>query len=185
MQKEIMALALLTLMGMAHAGNRVDPSLIQYRKWEGAKPNVMAIVSGQVNRRLWVYWSNPYNVQWSTLKGDPVAAAQRDQLCELISKASDGMCQGSDRPRIEIRELFLGAAADFRPGAVSDEGHVGIEALAGVPPGAKRVLHLAVGQLGNRRMEVVAIAFDDVTDDVLRQIAYEDGVLRALYYRED
>lgn len=190
MKAALIYCALATVIGLGsasetQAGNRVDPTLIQYRNWDGAKPNVVTMISGQVSHSKWIHWGNPYNVKWANLKNELVAVAQREQLCDLVNRASGGMCQGTESPRIEIREIFLGEAAQFQPSGVSDHNHIGRESLAGVPPGAKRVLHLALGQMGNLPMEVIAIAFDDVTDDVLRQIAYEDGVLRALYYRED
>lgn len=170
----------------AHAGNGVPPELIQYKRWDNTKPNVLTVVSGQMVRTG--YWflasSFTFNVSWVNAgrQIEPI----RKQLCDLLSRAQDNRCIGIDKPRFLIEELFLGPAADFQPSPVSDASRIGTQSLANIPAGAKKVLYLRVTQPNQPAKEVFSASFDDNTpDDDLRQIALEDGVLRVLRFRED
>ena len=65
---------------------------------------------------------------------------------------------------------------------------IGTETLASVPAGVEKVLHLRVIFLNQKHIpnEVISLAFDSkISDDDLRQIAYEEGVLRIPNFRED
>ncbi|MBZ0096048.1 MAG: hypothetical protein K8H75_11875 [Sulfuricella sp.] len=171
--------------GLANAGNGIKPELIQYRNWSGERPNVTTVVSGSIGANVPLFvWR--YNVSWTAQDRSQVEN-QRKQLCDLVNSAMGEKCSGPDSPAIAISEIFLGAAKDFSPSPVANENRIGVPTLASIPPGATRVLHLSVATTRNKpAKEVAAIAFDDqVSDDALRQIAYEDGVLRVVGYRED
>jgi hypothetical protein len=94
-------------------------------------------------------------------------------------------CSGYEKPTVEVFEAYFGDAKDFKPSHVDSEAYLGAQAFSKVPPGAKRIALIRVGKSQRIVRSVAAIAFDDISDDDLRQIAFEDGVLRVLKYRED
>lgn len=166
-----------------HAGNGVDPKDIVYKDWGGKRPNVMTIVSGDIGRSVPLIIFS-YNVAWYGNDKQQVPHMQK-QLCDLVNRSMGEKCSGHESPTVEVFEAFFGAAKDFRPSNVDNEAYLGAQAFSRVPPGAKKIALLRVGKSQRVVRSVAAIAFDDISDDDLRQIAFEDGVLRALRYRED
>jgi hypothetical protein len=171
------------LSSLAYAGNGVDPKHIQYRDWSGKRPNVMTIVSGDIgtNVPLIVF---SYNVAWYGNDKQQVPHMQK-QLCDLVNRSMGDKCSGYEKPTVEVFEAYFGDAKDFKPSHVDSEAYLGAQAFSKVPPGAKRIALIRVGKSQRIVRSVAAIAFDDISDDDLRQIAFEDGVLRVLKYRED
>lgn len=170
----------------AQAANGVSESAIQYRDWGGAKPNVVILISSKMKTQ-YVLFRQRENVSWMDVNKQQVPVLQR-HLCDLMNRSNGDRCKGHDYPVVDVRELFLGTPEDFRSSHTaqrpSNQEYIGIDQLADLPPGAKKVLQL-VFQTMNQMKSVVAVAYDDIVDDDLRMIALEDGIYRAARWRSD
>lgn len=169
----------------AHASNGIDEDKIQYHDWHGAKPNVVTMISSKIQPR-WVL-SFHFNASWKDMH-DQEIEPMRAVVCDLINRSMGDKCTGADSPAVDIRELFLGTPDDFKALPAASEpttkAYIGLADLASLPPGAKRVLQVAVMVLGQVRT-VISVAYDDISDNDLRTIALEDGIYRAATWRSN
>lgn len=179
-------LAAATISLPIHAANGVSESAIQYHDWQGAKPNVVTMISSTMPKQF-VLFRGSNNVSWEDVNRNQVPALQA-HLCALMNRSNNDTCKGSDTPAVFIREAFLGTPDEFRtaPSALSQSNkiYIGLDQLTDLPPGATRVLQLIVQTMGHART-VISVAYDDIPDDDLRMMALEDGIYRAARWRSD
>jgi hypothetical protein len=169
----------------AHASNGIDEDKIQYHDWHGAKPNVVTMISSKIQPRFVLSWH--FNASWRDSHGQEVEPMQK-VVCNLVNRSMGDKCTGTDSPAVDIRELFLGTPDAFKALPAANEAttkaYIGVADLANLPPGAKRVLQVAVMVLGQVRT-VISVAYDNISDDDLRTIALEDGIYRAATWRSN
>jgi hypothetical protein len=187
MRKSIVGAAALaiTLCANAVQAGIIDEDKLQYRDWGGAKPNVITFISSKVPL-AWTYYSR-YDVTWLDMQSGLVESMQ-SRVCEMVNSSTDNKCKGPESPMLTIKEAFLGTPEDFRahPAANvrSNKMALGVDQLADLPPGAKRIIQMGIRELNNLRM-VISVAYDDISDDDLRTIALEDGVYRVMRWRSN
>jgi len=175
-----------TLTLPAHAANGVSEKAIEYRDWGGAKPNVVTLISSQMQAQ-YVMFRQRENVSWLDVNKGQVPALQA-HLCALMNRSNGDRCTGHENPVVDIRELFLGTPEEFKASPMSQQAsnanYIGLDQLVDLPPGAKTVLQVAIQTMGQMKT-VISVAYDDVSDDDLRMIALEDGIYRAARWRSD
>lgn len=186
-KKSIMRAAGLAIamgMGAAQAGI-IDEDKLQYRDWGGAKPHAITFISSKVPL-AWTYYSR-YDVAWLDMQNVQVAPLQ-SRICEMVNRSTDNKCKGPESPMLAIKETFLGSPEDFKvhptANVKSNKLVLGLDQLAELPPGAKRIIQMGVRQASDLRM-VISVSYDDISDDDLRTIALEDGIYRALRWRSN
>jgi hypothetical protein len=154
-----------------------DPSKLIYKDWGDHKPSIMTINSGEL-LPLALRGDVPFKIFWWTTDKKPVES-MKDVVCKIKS------CAGDKHYPVIIEETYLGDASKFIPGQISDITHIGVNSLKDVPPGAKKVLYARVAfrsDLGMTIIETISIAFDDVSDDDLRQATLEQGVYQIMLW---
>ena len=166
---------------LAVAGNGIDSSTIPYKKWPNLRPASVSVISGRVVKNLRLFGGTlPQGVAWETSK-DESQEKFRQQICSLAKEP----CKPFYRQGVGIGELYIGEPAKAPLPQLGDPQQIGLDSLAEVGAGAKRILLLSVEDMG-QTLQTATIVFDAaVTDDELRQLALEDAVYRVLRYRED
>jgi hypothetical protein len=169
--------------GAALAGNGVDPATVSLRDWDGGRPRVQVVVSGRFGTLLPLF-VRTYNVSWKDGQGTE-HERMHARFCDLINRNWADSCTTADSPRIRVLERYLGAPGGLAVNPIGTATQVGMDSLSGVGAGGSKVLYLEVWRNRTEKRELVAIAFDDgLSDEDLRDVAYEDGVLRMLGFRE-
>lgn len=190
------AIVLASLAGPALAGNGVDPATIKLRDWEGKRPPSITILgctprpdqTGLLNS--WLNFNKSGTFLWAGNGPLTEAGAEMMRGNGFVEHQETGSGNRT------VTELVLGDAAavykevtEARTNQVSCE--VIKEQMFNIPDGVKKGLLLQVRVAVNKRMsryvnQALTLVFDgNVSDDDLRRIAYEDGVLRAFGFRED
>lgn len=167
--------------GVAIAGNGINAGEIPYKAFPDGRPRSVTVITGQVGKNLRLLGSVlPNGVAWED-RNDQPQEAFRQQICQLANEP----CQTYKPRGVGVGELYLGTPDGLHLPLIGTPAVIGIDSLAEVGFGAKRVLLLSVEDMGHV-MQSITIVFDDgVTDDQLRQIALEDGVYRVLRYRDE
>lgn len=186
MKPRFIAICLALSLGLpAHAANGIDEDKVTYRDWGDAKPNVATLISDKMPRTFRIIWK--FNVAWLDMNRAPVESLQ-SHVCGIVNRSLGDKCTGSETPTVMMREAFLGTPEEFKqhPNSRVKSGKhaIGIDQLADLPPGAKRVIQVAVMEWGEIRT-VISVAYDDISDDDLRMIALEDGIYRVLRWRSN
>lgn len=185
------------LSGLAAAGNGVDPMTVQYRDWNGKRPSTIALLGCEPRKDqtgLLNAWLNAGKTGILIWPGQP----------ELAQHGSDLLKRNNFEPSEKgfgdrhVEEIALGNVETIRAAIPESQSHGRCEVvrtqLTNIPPGVKKGILLAVdksmGIHQGRRVRdhlnhVLVLVFENVSDADLRQLAYEDGVLRAFYFRED
>lgn len=166
---------------LVFAGNGIDSSSISYKKWPNGRPASVSVISGQVVKNLRLFGGIlPQGVAWENEKGESQEKF-RQQICTLAKEP----CKPFNRHGVVIRELYLDDPSKVLLPKLGGPQHIGLDSLAEVGAGAKRILILSVEDMA-QTMQTATIVFDaKVTDDELRQLALEDAAYRVLRYRED
>lgn len=179
----MIASTLVFLTQLVQAGNGVNADALKYNDWIMSRPNAVTFVSNQVVRNA--PWLSPGIYRWQDRERNPVAA-QEAILCAVARPGLEIECAERQRSgRAFIDESYLGSAAQFTPSLLSDSSSIGRDDLAILPPGAIRVLVVNIVSPGQPRVQVATIAYEEISDDALRQLALEEGVYRALRWRDD
>lgn len=167
--------------GVAIAGNGINAGKIPYKAFQDGRPRSVTIITGQVGKNLRLLNNVlPNGVAWEDRKDRPQEVF-RQQICQLANEP----CQPYKPRGVGVGELYLGTPDGLHLPLIGTLTVIGIDSLADVGFGAKRVLLLSVEDMGHV-MQSITIVFDDgVTDEELRQIALEDGVYRVLRYRDE
>lgn len=187
MKPRFIAFCLALSLGLpAHAANGIDEDKVTYRDWGDAKPNVVTLISDKMPRTFRIIFGK-WNVAWIDMNRAPVESL-RARVCEIINRSHADKCTGAETPGLVIREAFLGTPEEFKQhpnsGVKSGKHAIGIDQLADLPPGAKRVIQVAVME-PNEIRTVISVSYDDISDDDLRTMALEDGIYRVLRWRSN
>ena len=184
MNKYFLPIVLALITAQAFAGNGIDPKTIIYKEWADAKPKTMIIVPKQrtvtPQFQLIGAWTGAF--QW------PASEAMTQLGTELYRRNNFEVNSGA--PHVIVREVYLGEPEGLlkflRPVSRNPQW-LSVDDVKDVPFGAKKVLYLSTHKrlTAPQGIETIVIAFDDVSDDDLRWVAYEEVVLRQLRYRED
>ncbi|MEW5967222.1 MAG: hypothetical protein AB1720_09570 [Pseudomonadota bacterium] len=188
MKRIIYLAVILAAIGVApaQAANGIDEDKVTYRDWGETKPNVVTFISDKMPRVFRPYIRS-FNVSWLDMRVAQVRSMQ-SYVCDIVNRTLVDKCKGAETPALLIREAFLGTAEEFKQhpnsGVKSGKHAIGIDQLADLPPGAKRVIQVAVMEVNEIRT-VISVSYDDISDDDLRTIALEDGIFRVLRWRSN
>lgn len=187
MKRVVYLAVILAAIGVApaQAANGIDEDKVTYREWGETKSNVVTLISDKMPRTFRIIWK--YNVAWLDMNRVPVESLQA-RVCETVNRSMGDKCRGAETPALMMREAFLGSAEEFKQhpnsGVKSGKHAIGIDQLADLPPGAKRVIQVAVMEPGEIRT-VISVSYDDISDEDLRTVALEDGIYRVLRWRSN
>lgn len=184
MKHFFLTISCLFVLGSAHAGNGATPETLKFHQW-GKKPSVVTVISDELTslglsmRRTTVLYG------WLDMSGKHVEP-QQTVLCELAFPGNPDRCKKMYVPNdCFIVERYLGPADGFKPPVRSTKEVVGAPDFSSFPPGAVKVIVLDVRTANVSKLQVVSVAYEDISNEDLRQIALEEGVYRALKWREE
>jgi len=197
--RRLATLVLSVLAAASWAAGGVDPASIPQHDWAGRRPSSITVLGcPPVPTAVYSLDSTGFN-KYGTFrwKGQPGLTGEGADLMR-----ANGYVERGELGLRAVEELFLGDPDTLLPhvpqersGTLSCE--VIREQLRNVPAGVKKALLLYV-EVGHKQIDprtnakinsgfnrILTLVFDDVTDEDLRRIAYDDGVLRAFRFRED
>ena len=170
---------LLVLYGsVAVAGGGVKAETIRLTERQDASPRAVVVFGGRVDVS-YTSWAPAKQGCLTWAQAPDVVADHEGMLAKNEYNVDAGRASG--RCQI-VQEVHLGDVEGLTL-------RVGVKPLTqkqidGIPYGVKKALHLIVFD-HNRPYELLAVSFDNMSDADLRRIAYEEGILRVLKYRED
>lgn len=171
---------------------RIDPDTIQYKQWPNGKPSVMVVRANRCDAgssfasRAIFSWADAAGGTVESMEQIGTALLQRNGY-NTDPKHKTGFLPATP---FYVMELALGA-----PDAVRKQIPIGNEAASfrqadmdAIPYGAKKALLLrlrAKSHIDNyTTMHILAVAFDEISDEDLRRIAFEEGVTRQFCWRK-
>ena len=184
MKRFFITISCLFVLGSAHAGNGATPETLNFHQWEKRSP-VVTVISDVYSIKTLFPLSAPIFHGWIDSHQNRVEP-QEAILCELSFPGKPDRCKEMyGRNHSFIVERYLGPADEFKPPVGSSKEVVGVSDLADLPPGAVKVIVLDVRTANVSKLQVVSVAYEDISDSDLRQVALEEGVYRALKWREE
>ncbi len=178
----------------AWAGMGVDPATITYKDWGAKKPNVTVILSHTGQKQPLLGNNTSGDFLWEG--SEEMTKAGMDLYRRNNWTPGDPSSgTGFLRYAIVVRERYLGPPDGLmgvlrtttRGGRPYDSLYfLTQDHVRNIPFGAKKVLYLSIAMaLIRQGTEAIIVSFDDISDEDLRRISYEEAVLRHLKYRED
>lgn len=188
------AVALIVLSGSAIAGMGIDPKTIEYKDWGPKKPTVTVVFAHTGQKQALLGSHTTGDFLW---EGNP----EMTQLGMALygrnnwTRGDQSKETGFLRYAVIVRERYLGQPEGLLAVLRPDLRGAGPQAplyflshkdVRDIPFGAKKVAYLSIAMGAIRQgTELIVVSFDDITDSDMRRIAFEEGVLRHLKYRED
>ncbi len=185
--KTLAGIGMVCVASLAHAKYGVDPKDIKYQQWSQGRPTSYTIISGTIDGPVFTFGSPlDRGVNWI------------DQNEHRQSKALAGLCALDKSPSRPcgttlvhahvVTEVYLGPPEGMRISGGEKTKRFALLSPADlevIPPGVKKVLLVNIQAWGLVRQALTAVYDDSVSDDDLRTLMLEDGVLRVYQFRED
>ncbi|MCX7173791.1 MAG: hypothetical protein NT159_07685 [Proteobacteria bacterium] len=174
----------------------VDGTTIKYKTWDGEKPSVMVLRSKEDSCTRKIALTSRGRFGWVVMKDgknallEPMSAVGKD-LLDRNGYDTDPNSSGIGNPQVfMVQEKAIGDPAEVQKLiTISDDSHAFQQGdIAAVPIGAKKALLITTVYSHNpdrTPAHILAVAFSDISDDNLRAIAFEEGVVRHFCWRKD
>lgn len=185
--KTLAGVGMVCVASLAHAKYGVDPKDIKYQQWSQGRPTSYTIISGTIDGPVFTFGSPlQAGVNWVD-QDDHRQLPVLSKLCSLDQPPSRP-CGSTLVHGHVIREAYIGPPEGMRISGGEKTKRFALLSPADlevIPPGVKKVLLVNIQAWGWVRQALTAVYDDSVSDDDLRTLMLEDGVLRVYQFRED
>lgn len=177
MNKIIFPFALFLFASSVLASNGISPAQLKFKDWGSSKPKVAVVFSDPFSSRF--ITRKPFLYRWVDSRGQTVEP-QNSIICHIVYPSDSQLCTAwyAKWPTMVAQELYLGPATGFIPSQTSSPSSLGVKDFDNIPLNPTKVLLLKIGSVAPQ--QVFVAAYEDISDDDLRQMALEYGFYPAL-----
>jgi hypothetical protein len=179
MNKIIFPVALLLFASSVFASGGISPAQLKFKDWGSSRPVVAVVFSDPFSSRF--VTRKHFLYRWVDASRQVVEPQSRI-ICDIVFPGEPRRCSElwAKYPTFVAHELYLGPASGFVPSRTSSPSSVGVNDLHAIPLNPTKVLLLDITTGKAATQQVFVAAYDDISDDDLRQMALEYGFYPAL-----
>ena len=179
MNKIIFPVALLLFASSVYASGGISPAQLKFKDWGSSRPVVAVVFSDPFSSRF--VTRKPFLYRWVDASRQ-VVEPQNSIVCDIVYSSEPQRCSEwyAKWPTMVAQELYLGPASGFVSSRTSSPSSLGAKDLDALPLNPTKVLLLNISSGKAATQQVFVAAYDDISDDDLRQMALEYGYYPAL-----